>query len=384
MARGVRRRIIIPFTYTNPDYFGGIERKILIIARWLRENSNVDAVLALSHVDSEFGDEYRRLGLAVVPFPVAPRAGFVRRVRALSAYVQEFDAIAIETHQFRDMLCGAMVRRSRSGLRHLYRGHTHIDGSEIPKWRNCSYHALDWAAQAGVDRYCMLSRTIAEECMRRSGISPRKVSVVHNGIHAIGPLSDVRGGPAPLTPAIAVVGQFERRKNQAMVVRAIAEMRRKYGCDVRARFVGGDLDGYTGQVEQLAAALGVSDLMEFVGARPDVYDMVGAIDVHVLGSDFEGIPTSMIEAMSIAKLVICTDVGGTSELVRSGENGILVRPGDHLALAEAMMGVFSTPAESWVAMRWCGYDTWQSDFGVDAMMRGICDAFARCGLQLVD
>jgi glycosyltransferase involved in cell wall biosynthesis len=378
-----KRHIIIPFTYTNPDYFGGIERKILIIAQWLQENANVTPVLALSHLDCEFGDEYRSLGLRVVPFPAAA-LGIASRVRSLSAYAREFAAVAIETHQFRDMLCGAVVRRTVPGLRHLYRGHTHIDGSEIRNWRIQSYHVLDWAAQIGVDRYCMLSHAVANECLERSRISARKVCVVHNGINALGPLGDVRGGPTPLAPAIAVVGQFERRKNQALVVRAIAEVRRRNGCDVRARFVGGDLDGYTAEVQQLAIDLGVGDLMEFVGARRDVYDMVSAIDVHVLGSDFEGIPTSMIEAMSLAKLVICTDVGGASELVRSGANGILVRPGDHDALADALIRVFSAPAESWVGMRRCGYDTWRSEFGVDAMMRGICEAFAICGIHLMD
>jgi glycosyltransferase involved in cell wall biosynthesis len=382
MPSRARRHIIIPFSYSDPGYFGGIERKILLIAEWFHMNAGIDAVLSVSHVDSAFARAYADLGLPVIALPAHREATLASRVCTLLEQTREFSAIAIESHQFRDMLCGAIVRRLRPELRHVYRAHTHIDGSEIPPWRNRAYHILDAGAQIGVDRYCALSRVVADELMHGSHVASAKVDVVHNGIPALGPFVGVRGGPEPLPARIAVVGQFERRKNQSLVVQAIADLRGRTGLGICARFVGGDSGGYLAEVQALACELGVSDLVEFVGPTQDVYSLVGDIDVHVLSSDFEGIPTSIVEAMSIGKLVICTDVGGTRELVNDGQNGLLFKAGDGAGLVHLLTQVFATPAEVWSTMRQRGRDTWRRDFHVEAMMSGLCAAFSASGVRI--
>ena len=377
-----RRHIVVPFSYSDPQYFGGIERKILIIAEWFKANADVDVVLATSHPDSEFGRAFGDLGLPVVDLPGHREASLATRVRALARVAQEFEAVAIESHQFRDMLCGAVVRRMRRDLRHVYRVHTHIDGSAIPRWRLGAYHVLDSLAQCGVDRYCVLSQAVADEVIGRSRVDSAKVTIVRNGIPALGPFVGLGGGTLPLRARIAVVGQFERRKNQALVVRAIADLRAREHLDVAVRFVGGDCGGYLAEVRDLAGSLGVDDLVEFCGDARDVYALVKDIDVHVLSSDFEGIPTSMVEAMSIGKLAVCTDVGGTRELVQDGVNGILFRAGDQARLSEILARIFGQPATAWEEMSVRGHATWQQEFRVEAMMSGLCAAFEQCGVPV--
>lgn len=378
-----RRHILIPFSYSDAQYFGGIERKILIIAEWFKVNAGIDAVLAISHPDSAFGRAFGDLGLPVVALPGHREASLVARVRVLARHAKDFHVVAIESHQFRDMLCGAAVRLLQPGLRHVYRVHTHIDGSEIPRWRVGAYHVLDGIAQGGVDRYCVLSQAVAAEVTGRSRVDAAKVTVVRNGIPALGPLAGVPTGAQPLQARIAVVGQFERRKNQALVVRAIAALRSRGNLDVQVRFVGGDSGGYLAEVRDLAGSLGVGDLAEFCGDSRDVYSLVKDIDVHVLSSDFEGIPTSMVEAMSIGKLAVCTDVGGTRELVRDGVNGILFQAGDQAGLVAVLTKIFDRPAADWAGMSTRGYETWQREFRVEAMMSGLCAAFESCGVPIV-
>lgn len=382
MAGRPRRHVLIPFSYSDAQYFGGIERKILIIAEWFKANAGIDAVLAISHPDSAFGRAFGDLGLPVVALPGHREASVATRVRELARHVQYFRAVAIESHQFRDMLCGAVVRRLRPGLRHICRVHTHIDGSAIPRWRVGAYHVLDALAQGGVDRYCVLSQAVAEEVIGRSRVDAAKVTVVRNGIPALGPFAGLPQGTQPLRARIAVVGQFERRKNQALVVRAIADLRAHASMDVCVRFVGGDTGGYLAEVRDLAGHLGVSDLVEFCGDSRDVYSLVKDIDVHVLSSDFEGIPTCMVEAMSIGKLAVCTDVGGTRELVQDGVNGILFRAGDQAGLVDALGRIFRQPAADWEEISARGHATWQQEFRVEAMMSGLCAAFEACGVSV--
>lgn len=380
MAGRKRRHILIPFSYSDPRYFGGIERKILIIAGWFKANAGIDAVLAISHPDSAFARAFGDIGLPVVALPGHREASLVTRARVLARYTRDYRAVAIESHQFRDMLCGAAVRRLRPSLRHIYRVHTHIDGSAIPRWRVGAYHVLDAIAQGGVDRYCVLSQAVADEVIVRSRVDSAKVTVVRNGIPALGPHVGIANGLEPLRARIAIVGQFERRKNQALAVRAIADLRACMNLDVHVRFVGGDSGGYLPEVRDLAGCLGVDDLTEFCGDSQDVYSLVKDMDVHVLSSDFEGIPTCMVEAMSIGKLAVCTDVGGTRELVQDGVNGILFRAGDQAGLVEALARIFGSPAGAWTEIAARGHATWRREYRVEAMMSGLCAAFESCGV----
>ena len=59
-------------------------------------------------------------------------------------------------------------------------------------------------------------------------------------------------------------------------------------------------------------------------------------DVYILPSYNEGLPIAILEAMAYHHPVISTPVGGIPEIIKSGENGILVQPGDTKAIADAI------------------------------------------------
>ncbi len=88
------------------------------------------------------------------------------------------------------------------------------------------------------------------------------------------------------------------------------------------------------KMEERARELGVADRVVFLGSRNDIPELLSACDVFILPSILEGLPLSILEAMSASKPVIATDIGGTNEIIIDGENGLLVPPGDSKALAE--------------------------------------------------
>lgn len=89
-------------------------------------------------------------------------------------------------------------------------------------------------------------------------------------------------------------------------------------------------------LEQEAAALGISGRVEFLGFRKDVSELYAGALGLVLPSLKEGLPNAVLEALSAGLPVVATRVGGVPELIRDGETGLLVEPGDVDALAEAM------------------------------------------------
>ena len=100
----------------------------------------------------------------------------------------------------------------------------------------------------------------------------------------------------------------------------------------------GDGDQKAEAVEMVSAA-GLSGKITFQPFRQDVPDVLAAADVFVLPSLWEGLPIGLLEAMAMGKAVIATDVDGTREVVKDGQNGLLIEPGNITVLADALQSL---------------------------------------------
>jgi glycosyltransferase involved in cell wall biosynthesis len=128
------------------------------------------------------------------------------------------------------------------------------------------------------------------------------------------------------------VARLSAQKNVGALLQALAAMDRRRD---PVLLVCGDGEEQ-GRLEAEAGRLGVAERVRFLGSRADVPEVLGASDVFVLPSLYEGHPLSVMEAMAAGRPVIATTVGGVPELVQPGETGLLVPPGDTSALAAAM------------------------------------------------
>jgi hypothetical protein len=99
-----------------------------------------------------------------------------------------------------------------------------------------------------------------------------------------------------------------------------------------------------GELEQLAATLGISDRVHFLGMRSDVPAIMASCDVFVHAAPFEPFGIVCIEAMACGLPVIVPDKGGISEAVREGETGFIYATLDADALARAMIRLANDPA----------------------------------------
>jgi glycosyltransferase involved in cell wall biosynthesis len=104
---------------------------------------------------------------------------------------------------------------------------------------------------------------------------------------------------------------------------------------------GGDLDQ---DLRSRAAALGLDGRVHFLGPRRDLGDLLGAIDVFVLPSLWEGLPLSLVLAMAAGVAPVATAVAGIPEVVEDGRTGLLVPAGDAAALGAALGRLMSDRA----------------------------------------
>ncbi|HCJ66850.1 MAG TPA: glycosyltransferase family 1 protein, partial [Elusimicrobia bacterium] len=83
-----------------------------------------------------------------------------------------------------------------------------------------------------------------------------------------------------------------------------------------------------------------------LGWRNDISDLLSISNIFFLPSREESFPQVILEAMALEKPVVATRVGGIPEIITSGENGIIVEPGNPKALAEAIIWMFENPGKA--------------------------------------
>lgn len=97
------------------------------------------------------------------------------------------------------------------------------------------------------------------------------------------------------------------------------------------------------QLKEKTMQLGIQNKTIFLGYRSDIQNVMSQLDFVVLSSLWEGLPLTPIEAFSVGKMVIGTNVDGTPEIIRDGVDGLLVEARNPEKLAEKMNYLIENP-----------------------------------------
>jgi glycosyltransferase involved in cell wall biosynthesis len=224
---------------------------------------------------------------------------------------------------------------------------------------------------------------VSEEDRRKmieiEGIPAHHIRVVPNGID---PLAEPTGhdlraelGIAREAQVLGAVAVLREQKRLDVLLQALVLLAQRLA-DPHLVIAGDDAGlGNRRRIEALVESLGVADRVHLIGRRDDIADVLAAFDVACLSSDYEGMPLSVMEYMSAAKPIVCTRVGGVSELIDDGVEGLLVPRRDPAAFADAVERLLQDPALA-ASLGQAARLRQQRDFslaGVVAQVEGIYD-----------
>ena len=207
--------------------------------------------------------------------------------------------------------------------------------------------------------------------------------VVRNGIPTpdVERLRELRAGRPGLRAAIGVpddayvvgaVGRLSREKRIDLLLAATRKVVARHP-EVHLLIVGGGAE--RPRLESLARRLGIAERVTFTGLLRDVSPAYVAMDLMVQAADTEGTPRTVLEAMAHGIPIVATEVGDVHELLDGGAGGVLVPPGDSLALEAAIVAAIEQPEQqrrlSAHASRRC-----RERFTIDAMRHEVDEAYA--------
>lgn len=270
-----------------------------------------------------------------LPDPGPLSIGVVRRLRRR---VKDSGADILHTHDYKtNVLGGLAARRADRSMPWVATVHLHTTTSR----RLRLYRALDLFLLRLADRVITVSRDQRRILLER-GVDRRRLVLIPNVIDAdsfaaqAGDRLAARAelGLRPDNVVAVLVGRLTAQKGVDWFLTAASAVHEVMR-ESRFLIVGDGPERLS--LEAQAAALGLGEVVLFLGYRDDVPTLLAASDVFVLSSRSEGLPLALLEAMALGVPPVATRVGGVPDVVRGEQTGILVRPGEPLALAEGML-----------------------------------------------
>lgn len=303
-----------------------------------------------------------KFGMSAAPFLLAAAA--VPTVRRLRASGYDFELI--DAHYFYPDGVAALLLGRWFGKPVVITARG-TDLNEIPQYL-LPRKMIQWAARhaSGMITVCKALKDVLVEL----GVESQRVDVLRNGVdlQLFQPIAraERRAEFGLDRRTLLSVGYLIPRKGHDLVIRALPLLP-----DVELLIAG---DGpEEGNLKAIAARLGVSERVRFLGALPQAQlrDYYGAADALVLASSREGWANVLLESMACGTPVVASSVWGTPEVVATPEAGVLMAERTPDALASAVQKLFANYPDHMATRRYAEQFSW------DDTTRGQLTLFER-------
>jgi glycosyltransferase involved in cell wall biosynthesis len=281
------------------------------------------------------------LGLPAVRIPCSGRFDLATISALRSALAKQPNAL-LHVHDYKSAL-NAWIARGRGHAPIVATGHGQFSSTA----RLHLYHRLELSLMRRFDRVCMVSDEM-RPLLAAAGVRDSAIRLIENGIDTDRFSADAMPFPRAefgIADNAIVFGSAMRlaaQKNVPGLIDAFAQVARDIPAAVLVIAGEGELrDAAT----ERAAALGIADRVQLIGAREEMQRFYAMLDVFVLPSLYEGLPLALLEAMSMARRVVATRTGQVADVL-DGLPAELVAAGDTVALAGAMRGALGNPLDT--------------------------------------
>lgn len=285
------------------------------------------------------------LPLRVVPIARNPAGGIewsvvLRIARALRRLRPEI----LHVHNWSTGLYGIAAARLAGVPRILYGS----GGREVPEGAGERRRRAMRALAPHIDRFTTVCQFLGDELAVDFDVPPDRVRVLRTGVdvgRALPPRAEVRRSLGIPDDALVVgaISVFRPVKRIPDLIEAAGRLSARFP-QLHVLLVGNPVRMTVEGLRAQARSVGLQDRLHLPGRIEDPGGTLPAFDVFVSCSSFEGSSNAIIEALAAGVPVVGTRVGGTPELVRDGERGRLVEPGDVPGLAAAIGALLEAPA----------------------------------------
>ena len=229
----------------------------------------------------------------------------------------------IQSHHRKTTLLSSLLRPFL-GFKLIHTHHVKLE--DKPWWRFFK-----------ADLYVAVGHQVSKNLLHFFRVSPKRVKVIPNGVPRVSVEPSERSS---LKQTAVVVGRLEEQKGHIYLVKAWPKVIEKVP-DARLLLVG---DGsLRALLQQEIKSLGVENSIEFLGFREDPWNWINRAQFVILPSLWEGLPLTILEAFSLGKTVVASNIDGNSEVVEHQKTGLIFKNMDVEDLAQKVVEMFEKP-----------------------------------------
>ena len=225
------------------------------------------------------------------------------------------------------------------------------------------------------NRIIAVSPATAEN-LTDGGISPKKITLVMNGVAAVEETSPAQRAALRQelnipdgTVVFGILARIEDYKGHLYLVYAAKQLKDRGYENFRILVAG--TGAFEEEVRRAVVEMGVDDVVQMLGFRSDVGELLNILDVQLNASyGTEATSMALLEGMSLGLPSIVSDYGGNPWLVKDGDNGLVFPSRDSAALADCMERLLDHPEERTAMGRRAG-ELFQSQFTGEVFAKQI-------------
>ena len=222
-------------------------------------------------------------------------------------------------------------------------GHIHAEhGRDIgdPQGLNKKHNLLRRSMALFINTYISVSEDLHVWLANTVGVANSKNVLIQNGVNTV---QFNREKTAHDRLRLTIVSRISAVKDHQNLLQAMQILKAQLPIDALPELAIVGEGELRAELEQYCLQHCLSNVT-FLGARNDISTVLSQTDIFVLSSIAEGIPMTILEAMSASTPVVATNVGGISEVIENAKQGFLVQKSDPNALAQAIQHYIKQPA----------------------------------------
>ncbi|CBL44145.1 Glycosyl transferase, group 1 [gamma proteobacterium HdN1] len=326
------------------DLWAGAEVQLFTLARALQQRADVQVNVVLLN-EGELAARLRDCGIPVTVLPES-RLGFAQLLTQALALARTQHPDVIHTHRTKENLIGSLIGLTLGipSVRTVHGASEHVADWRKPHKR--ILQKLDqWLATFVQKKTIAVTNELAEKLT--ATLPPARITVIENGIDSANfTLVDTNKLDERFQRAkrrVGIIGRLVPVKRVDLFIKSAALLSAKPEFFDVEYFVIGD-GPLRADLEQIAQAHPtLTNKLHFLGHQAAIHSYLRELDALVMCSDHEGLPMTLLEAMSLEVAVIGHDVGGIKLLLKEGTNGWLVEQQSADQFSHALAACLNDP-----------------------------------------
>jgi glycosyltransferase involved in cell wall biosynthesis len=317
------------------EVYGGVERFVNVLSETLQDENEAEPLVILLH-DGLQAQSLRQRGIEVI-VPEQRSKYDPSLVKKLAEVYRRKRIDVVHTNGYKATILGAAAAKM-IGLPVVKTEHgkleprTWLDPRHIRMRVNLLLDELStrWL----VDHIVYVTHDLQCAYRRRN---LETGSIVYNGIPPI--QLDTASPPPEIDSGkfnVGVIGRLAEVKGHLILLRALTHLRDLP--DLAVHVIGEGPRKHA--LCRYCVEQELSDIVQFLGFRNDIYRYLAAFDLLVMPSLHEGLPYVLLESMSLGVPVVASNVGGLREILEDAEDALLVEPGNDASLAGAIRTLY--------------------------------------------